>query len=157
MITENKNKIYLYSKESKEKLDNFAAQSTNTAAQTTTLGANASVLDIARFYDFPADLDGANQTIGIIELGGGYTEADLTAYFGQLKRPVPSVTAVSVDGAKNAPGGGAGEDAQVTHDIEIAGAVAPAANLVVFFAPNSSSGYADAVRAAIDSADRVGV
>jgi len=51
----------------------------------------------------PANASGAGQTIGIIELGGGYKQADLTAYFKTLGLPAPAITAVLVDGGKNAP------------------------------------------------------
>ena len=37
--------------------------------------------DLAKLYGFPADSIGAGQTVAIIELGGGYTTADLTAYW----------------------------------------------------------------------------
>ena len=64
-----------------------------------------SVLDVARLYNFPAGLDGRGQTIGVIELSGGYRESDLKAYFTGLNLPIPNVTSVSVDGAKNSPTG----------------------------------------------------
>src|SRR5204862_3918163 len=36
---------------------------------------------VAQLYDFPAGMNGAGQTIGIIELGGGYRTSDLNSYF----------------------------------------------------------------------------
>ncbi len=62
--------------------------------------------ELARLYNFPPELDGSGQTIGIIELGGGYRESDLDAYFADLMLPRPKVTAVSVLGARNMPGSG---------------------------------------------------
>ena len=60
--------------------------------------------------------------------------------------PVPSVTAVSVDGAVNEPGQDPnGADGEVLLDIEVAGAVAPGAAQVVYFAPNTDQGFVDAV------------
>jgi hypothetical protein len=80
----------------------------------------------------------------------GYIESDLDAYFGQLKIPKPHVTSVSVDGAKNHPTGDlGGPDGQVTLDIEAAGAVAPGANIVAYFAPNTGRGFLDAVLTAL--------
>src|SRR5579875_1031024 len=38
-------------------------------------------LELGAVYDFPASTDGTGQTIAIIELGGGFGESDLTAYF----------------------------------------------------------------------------
>ena len=53
---------------------------------------------IARLYDFPANLDGTGQCIAIIELGGGFNTSDLTTYFSSLGiKPQPSVTSVSID------------------------------------------------------------
>jgi kumamolisin len=109
-----------------------------------------SVVELARIYDFPTQLDGQGQTIGLIELGGGYRDSDLTTYFARTKQPKPPVTWVSVDGAKNAPTGDVnGADAEVTFNIEVVGAVAPRAHIVVYFAPNTNSGFLDAIRQAI--------
>jgi len=104
-------------------------------------------LQVASFYDFPAGTDGTGQTIAIIELGGGYNAADLTTYFGGLSLPVPSVTAVGVDDGANSPGQSA--DGEVELDIEVAGAVAPKASFVVYFAPNTDQGFSDAIADAI--------
>jgi kumamolisin len=108
-----------------------------------------SPVDVAKLYDFPAGLDGSGQCIGIIELGGGYRSADLEAYFSSLNLPAPNVTAVPVDGAQNQPDGPDGADGEVMLDIEIAAAVAPKANIVVYFAPNTDKGFLDAITAAI--------
>src|ERR1700693_654353 len=40
--------------------------------------------ELARIYNFPQGFDGSGQTIGIIELGGGYRPSDLDAYFSSL-------------------------------------------------------------------------
>jgi kumamolisin len=103
-------------------------------------------VELGEIYRFPAGTDGAGQTIAIIELGGGFRQGDLDEYFSGLGIPVPSVTAVGVDGAANEPGkdpGGA--DGEVLLDIEVAGALSPAASLVVYFAPNTDAGFLDAV------------
>src|SRR5262249_8293221 len=91
-------------------------------------------------------------TIAFLELGGGYREEDLDAYFQALGLPTPSVTAVPVDGGANAPGGAA--DAEVMLDLEVAGAVAPGAKLVVYFAPNTDRGFLDAVTTAVHDTTR---
>ena len=108
------------------------------------------VLELAKLYNFPDDADGSGQCIGIIELGGGYAESDLKKYFGGLGLSVPKVTPVSVDGVKNNPTqGDYGLDAVVTMNIEVAGAVAPGAHIVVYFAPNTDHGFLDAISAAV--------
>ncbi len=103
--------------------------------------------DLAKIYNFPSGFDGTGQTIGIIELGGGYRPADLTKYFAGLSIPVPTVIPVSVDGAANAPTSADSADAEVVLDIQVAGAAAPGAKYVVYFAPNdaSSKGFIDAL------------
>ncbi len=100
---------------------------------------------LATAYRMPA-ADGAGQTIAIIELGGGFGQDDLAAYFGGLELATPIVTAVSVDGAANATGKDPnGADGEVLLDIEVAGGIAPAAELLVYFAPNTDAGFLDAV------------
>jgi kumamolisin len=99
---------------------------------------------VADIYQFPAGTTGAGQTIAVIELGGGFSDSDLDTYFGGLGIPVPSITAVSVDGAFNDPGSG-GADVEVALDIDVIGAAAPGAAQLVYFAPNSDSGFIDAI------------
>jgi kumamolisin len=106
-------------------------------------------LEVAARYAFPAGT-GAGETIAIIELGGGFKAADLSTYFASLGvTPAPKVTAVSVDGGANTPGGSAdGADGEVMLDIEVAGAIAPGAAIAVYFAPNTDAGFLGAVTAA---------
>ena len=112
-----------------------------------------SPLQVAQAYDFPANTNGAGQCIGIVELGGGFEEGDLSAFFNNLKIPLPQVTAVSVDGATNSPTGDpSGPDGEVELDIEVAGSVAPGAQIAVYFAPNTDQGFIDAVTAAVHDA-----
>jgi kumamolisin len=116
-------------------------------------------LEVGAAYDFPSGQNGEGQCIGLIELGGGYQPSDLSTYFQGLGLAEPSVTAVSVDGAANTPTGSpTGPDAEVELDIEIAGALAPAARIVVYFAPNTSQGFVDAISSAVhDTANRPNV
>jgi kumamolisin len=110
-------------------------------------------LQVADIYQFPAGTDGSGQTIGIIELGGGFSTADLDSYFGSLGIAAPSVTAVGVDGASNVPDQAPqGADGEVLLDIEVAGSVAPGAQQLVYFAPNTDQGFVDAVTDAVQAA-----
>jgi len=105
---------------------------------------------VAAAYDFPKGANGSGQTVAIIELGGGYTTADLDAYFTQLGIAPPNVSSVSVDGAGNAPVGDPNSaDTEVMLDIEVVGAIAPRANIVVYFAPNTDQGFLDAITTAV--------
>ncbi|HTS21362.1 MAG TPA: S53 family peptidase [Casimicrobiaceae bacterium] len=107
-------------------------------------------LEVAALYNFPKGTDGTGQTIAILEFGGGYRAADLDKYFSKLGVKTPSVVAVSVGGAHNAPTGNPDSaDGEVVLDIEIAGAVAPGARIVVYFAPNTDAGFINALYAAV--------
>lgn len=105
---------------------------------------------VAAAYSFP-NATGAGQTIGLIELGGGYLDTDNAQYFSEIHMTPPTVVSVGVDGAANTPGPDAspGADLEVGLDIQVAGAIAPGARIVVYFAPNSDSGFLDALSTAI--------
>ena len=114
---------------------------------------------VAKLYNFPAGLSGQGQTIALIELndvdnsgkptGAGYQTSDLAAYFKGLGIAAPTVVAVSVDGGANVPGPDPNSDGEVTLDIEVAGAVAPGATIAVYFAPNTTAGFIDALNQAV--------
>ena len=109
---------------------------------------------VAQLYGFPSGVNGTGQTIGILELGGGYNASDLSSYFAGLGIAEPRVTAVSVDGATNSPNlpstpDDPNADGEVGLDIEVVGSVAPGANIAVYFAPNTSQGFVDALSTAI--------
>ncbi|ANA35554.1 Pseudomonalisin [Ralstonia mannitolilytica] len=106
-------------------------------------------VQLARLYGFPQG-DGAGQCIALIELGGGYREEDLRAYFHELGVPMPKVTAVPVGQGANRPTGDPnGPDGEVMLDIEVAGGAAPGATLAVYFAPNTDAGFLQAINAAV--------
>ena len=102
---------------------------------------------LAELYNFPTGVTGTGQTIGIIELGGGYRANDLATYFKGLDLKTPVISAVSIDNGKNHPGTDA--DGEVMLDIEVASAVANGAKIVVYFAPNTDQGFHDAIAAAV--------
>jgi kumamolisin len=106
---------------------------------------------VAQIYRFPTGFDGTGQTIGIIELGGGYRPSDLDTYFSGLGLATPTVIPISVDGGTNAPSSASSDDSEVVLDIEVAGAAAPGAKIVVYFAPNdaASNGFLDALTKAV--------
>ena len=113
--------------------------------------ANTSFLptELAKLYDFPADATGKGQCIGIVELGGGYRKADIDAYFAKLGLASPTVLTVAVDGGRNQPSTADSADGEVMLDILVAGAIAPAATIAVYFAPNTDKGFLDALTMAV--------
>jgi kumamolisin len=104
---------------------------------------------VAALYSFPTGVNGAGETIGIIELGGGFNQSDITSYFKSLNIKAPTVTAVSVDNGSNDPTTPDSADGEVLLDIEVAGGVAPGAKIVVYFTTNTSQGFQDALSTAI--------
>ncbi len=115
-----------------------------TPASTTSHNPN----EVAQLYDYPSG-DGTGQCIGLIELGGGFKLDDLNTYFSSLNIKTPQVIFVSVDGGANSPSTPDSADGEVMLDIEIAGAIAPAAKIVVYFAPNTDQGFLDAITTAV--------
>lgn len=101
-------------------------------------------------YNFPANTDGTGHTAAIVEFGGGFAQADLDAYFASVNIPSPKVSSVGVDGATNVPGKDPnGADGEVLMDIEVLGALAPKASVVVYFGPNTDQGFVDTLSTAV--------
>jgi kumamolisin len=106
-------------------------------------------VQVAEAYSFPSSANGQGETVGILELGGGFSTGDLSTYFAGLGLSQPSVTAVGVDGATNQPGVDTNADGEVMLDIEVVGAVANGASIAVYFAPNTDQGFIDALSTAV--------
>jgi kumamolisin len=105
---------------------------------------------VAALYRFPNTKSlGLGQCIALIELGGGYMDADNKAAFSGMSLTPPTVVAIPVSGGRNAPGGTDGADGEVALDIQVAGGVAPGAKIAVYFAPNTDQGFVDAITAAV--------
>ena len=107
---------------------------------------------IGALYGIPATPDGSGQTIAIIELGGGYTDSDNSQAFTAMGLNTPTVIAGGVDGASNQPTPATGANDEVALDIQVAGGIAPGANIAVYFTPNTDAGFADAVTQAANDA-----
>jgi kumamolisin len=109
-------------------------------------------LQVAKLYNFPP-LKAAGQTIGILEFGGGFAQSDLNQFCTNLGVPTPTPTLVSVDGQITTQAGSLSVpntlDIEVAIDVQIVAAIAQGANIVMFFAPNTTDGWIDAVTTAI--------
>ncbi len=108
-------------------------------------------VQVGALYDYPTGVDGSGECIALIELGGGYNPADLSAYWSQLKlSKTPTVSAVSVgNGSNNPTGDPSGPDGEVMLDIEVCGAIAPGARIVAYFAENTDAGFLNAITTAV--------
>ena len=147
---------------SKAHQKNARAQETKRGQRTTPRNApdgSFTPPEVAKLYNFPQGIDGTGQCIAIIELndfdqngritGTGFDTTDLKKYFAKLHLPLPKVTAIGVDGGANIPGSDSDADGEVMLDIEVAGAVAPGAEIAVYFAPNTDQGFINAISAAL--------
>jgi kumamolisin len=85
---------------------------------------------LADVYSFPAG-DGAGQTIGILEFGGGFLPDDLDSYCQTVGVKVPTVNPVSVDHSPTTTDDDAA--GEVMLDIEVIAGACPAATQVVYF------------------------
>ncbi|WP_114241637.1 protease pro-enzyme activation domain-containing protein [Dyella sp. C9] len=108
-------------------------------------------LQVGQAYAFPAGTDGTGQTVAVIELGGGFTQADFTQYIQSLGiSKVPTVNVVSVAGGSSQTGSDA--DGEVMLDVEVIGALAPGATIAAYFAPNTDQGFYEAISQAAHDA-----
>jgi kumamolisin len=74
-------------------------------------------------YNWPSGLPGGG-VIALIELGGGWLQADMNAFFPSIGQPVPQLTDISLDGVTNKPNqhapGPDDPDSEVAMDIQVA-------------------------------------
>lgn len=117
-----------------------------------------SPLDIAKVYGFPAELTGKGKKIGLIELGGNYSQKDYDTYRQHYGLSTSQVVPVSVDGGKFLSDGPNGADGEVMLDLCVAGLLAPEATIAIYMAPNSDNSFVNALKQAVkDGCDAVSV
>jgi len=115
------------------------------------------VADFAQDYDvtplYSKGIDGKGRTLGIVTLAS-FTPADAFAYWAAvgLKVDRERIRVVNIDGGPGAPSDDSGSD-ETTLDVEQSGGIAPGARIIVYQAPNTNQGFADAFAAAIDGND----
>jgi subtilase family serine protease len=84
-------------------------------------------------------ITGSGQNVALVEFDG-YVQTNITTYYNQYGLSSPTPTKVLVDSYNGAAGQGQGE---VELDIEVINAMAPAAHVYVYEAPNSDQGELD--------------
>jgi len=105
---------------------------------------------VATLYGFPPG-DGEGQTIGLYEMEtnegpAGYTKSDIAATMAALGGlPMPNIVDVPVDGVTNS----GRSDGETGLDITVAGAIAPKATIVVYFAGGQTQNIIHALQAMI--------
>lgn len=113
------------------------------------------VIDFGDYYDvnplYKQGIEGKHQTIGIVTLAA-FTPSDAFAYWSSLGLSVAKnrIRIVPIDGGSGPPSDASGSD-ETTLDVEQSGGIAPAANMIVYEAPNTEQGFVDAFAAAFDS------
>ena len=113
------------------------------------------VIDFADYYDvnplYKEGIEGKRQTIGIVTLAA-FTPSDAFAYWNSLGLSVSKnrIKIVPIDGGSGPPSDASGSD-ETTLDVEQSGGIAPAANMIVYEAPNTEQGFVDAFATAFDS------
>jgi subtilase family serine protease len=113
------------------------------------------VADFGQLYDvdplYAQGVSGQNRTIGILSLAG-FTPSDAFAYWSAVGLTVnPNrISVINVDGGPGAPSDESGS-VETTLDVEQSGGIAPAANVMVYLAPNTSQGFVDLFATAIDA------
>lgn len=149
-------------------------------------GPAARLPDLARAYAFPPRFNGAGQTIGLIEFGGGFRPEDIKAFCSRMGLVEPSITVMEIGRGKNRPASRRAvhelldamngkirlaakaeqsdsfEAAQftfeVTMDVEILAALAPGARIVVYFASGGEQDLYHAISHAVhDKHNRPGI
>lgn len=121
-------------------------------------GVTYTPVDLAKLYNFPAGLTGSGRTIALIELGGGFVQADYDLYRKQLGFGPSTIKFVSVLGGQNRPTTADSADGEVMLDICVAGILAPEATLVVYMAPNSDEGFVASINQAVaDGVDAISI
>jgi kumamolisin len=125
----------------------------NTVTPTAALTGNLTPADFAKDYDldplYNSGSTGKGETVGIVTLAG-FDPATAYHFWNNVLDMTPSsnrITVYNVDDGPGAPSEAAGS-AESDLDVEQAGALAPGANVVVYAAPNTEGGYADAFFAA---------
>jgi subtilase family serine protease len=112
------------------------------------------VLDFAKFYDvtplYQRGISGAGQRLGIMTLAA-FTPGDAFAYWRALGLQVDPqrLSIVNVDGGPGAPSDLSGS-LETTIDVEQSGGIAPAADITVYQAPNTTQGFVDLIATAVD-------
>lgn len=111
------------------------------------------VPQLCKAYNFPTGLKGGG-VIGILELGGGWSQKDLDSFSAANNLPKINVIDVSVDGTKNAYGADTNSDIEVALDIQVAAATYYYATgtmptIKVFYASNDFNSFKTVIQAAV--------
>jgi kumamolisin len=104
---------------------------------------------LAELYRFPRG-SGAGQTIGIVAFAGQVDHQELEAYLAELGIDAPpEVVTVPVAGGAGVSRPWHSDRYELMDNVEVAAAIAPAARIVVYVAPNTTAGFLAALSTAV--------
>ena len=130
-------------------LDAAAAKTARSQGFARAHAANGSIsytpVQVGQLYQFPKALPPPTRPSASSNSAAASGQADITAYFNRSIKIRPTVVAVPVGPERTARATADGADGEVMLDIEVAGAVAPGAQIAVYFAPNTDQGFLDAI------------
>jgi kumamolisin len=124
-------------------LDNRRFGGHNSADPINTVGLTPP--EVAALYNFPTGT-AAGQTVGIIEVFGGYALSDIQDFYLSLGPPFTMPTLIDVSVGSSNSGFSLDE---VVLDITVASSVAQGAAIAVYFATPNQAGWVDAVLRAV--------
>jgi kumamolisin len=108
-----------------------------------------SVPALCAAYAWPKNAPGNSKPIAIVELGGGWVQADVAQFFQSVGQPLPTITDVSVDGTENQGVNGGDASVEVALDIQVLAAAyyvatGKAANLRIYWSTDIATAVAKA-------------
>ena len=104
--------------------------------------------EVCARYDFP-DSDGAGQTIAVVQFRGEFKPDDFGACMHAQGVSASQPIVKRVDDAALAHERETTKDLEAALDSQVIGALAPAARIVIYDAPDDERGFLDAIRTAI--------
>jgi kumamolisin len=107
----------------------------------TTSGLGMWPTEIAKLYGIPTTADAKGECIGIIAVGGSYTDGDLAAASKKAGRPKPLVVCYNPQNALSDPDA----NRELALDLQIIAGLAPSARIVVYYTSNTEKGFGDIV------------
>jgi subtilase family serine protease len=124
------------------------------AAATGNTPGNWTVADLASYYNvtplYDQGIHGEGRTLAIVTLAA-FTPSDAFTYWSEVGLTVSPdrLKIIDVDGGPGAPSDVSGSD-ETTLDVEQSGGLAPAANVLVYQAPNTDQAFVDAFAQVVD-------
>lgn len=107
-----------------------------------------SAQEVAARYELP-DADGSGQTVGVLQLRGAFRPDDFTKCMQDQGVAAKLPTVRRTDNAELTHDVETAKDVESAIDTQIVGALAPAAQIVIYAAPDDERGVLDAIRTAL--------